>query len=59
MWSDDLQQVREKRRGYRPTIDRADELCRALGIKMTIGKTPTGDEVADVAGEDDERPTDQ
>ena len=22
---------------HRPTIDRADELCRALGISMTIG----------------------
>ena len=25
------------RKGHRPTIDRADELCRALGISMTIG----------------------
>ena len=25
------------RHGHRPTIDRADELCRALGITMTIG----------------------
>ena len=25
------------RRGHRPTIDRADELCKALGISMTIG----------------------
>ncbi len=25
------------RRGQRPSIDRADELCRALGITMTIG----------------------
>lgn len=24
-------------RRHRPTIDRADELCRALGISMTIG----------------------
>ena len=28
---------RSLRRGYRPSIDRADELCRALGISMTIG----------------------
>lgn len=28
------------RQGRRPTIDRADELCRALGISMTIGVTP-------------------
>ena len=28
----------------RPTIDRADELCRALGISMTIGvEDPRGD----------------
>ena len=25
------------RRGHRPTIDRADELCKALAISMTIG----------------------
>ena len=25
------------RRGQRPSVDRADELCRALGITMTIG----------------------
>ena len=25
------------RHGHRPSIDRADELCRALGISMTIG----------------------
>ena len=24
-------------KGHRPTVDRADELCRALGITMTIG----------------------
>ena len=27
-------------RGHRPTIDRADELCRALGLIMTIGGRP-------------------
>ena len=27
-------------RGHRPTVDRADELCRALGITMTIGTEP-------------------
>lgn len=29
---------RSLRRGYRPTIDPADELCRALGITMMIGR---------------------
>ena len=24
-------------KGHRPTVDRADELCRALGVSMTIG----------------------
>ena len=38
------------RHEHRPTIDRADELCRALGITMTIGNTPTGDDATDVAG---------
>ena len=28
---------RALRKGHRPSIDRADELCRALGIAMTIG----------------------
>ena len=31
---------------HRPSIDRADELCRALGITITIGarvKTPDGE----------------
>ena len=28
------------RHGHRPTIDRADELCKAVGISMTIGVTP-------------------
>ena len=36
-------------RRQRPSIDRADELCRALGMTMTIGKTPTGDEATNVA----------
>ena len=32
------------RDGHRPTIDRADELCRALGISMTIGvSAPSAD----------------
>ena len=26
-------------RGHRPTLERAEELCRALGIRMTIGGT--------------------
>ena len=38
------------RKGQRPSIDRADELCRALGVRMTIGSTPTGDDATDVAG---------
>ena len=25
------------RRGYRPNLDRADELCKALGITMMLG----------------------
>ena len=29
---------RALRNGHRPSIDRADELCQALGITMTIGK---------------------
>ena len=28
------------RHGHRPSVDRADELCRALGITMTIGGKP-------------------
>ena len=28
---------RAVRHGRRPSVDRADELCRALGISMTIG----------------------
>ena len=28
---------RSVRHGHRPSIDRAEELCRALGITMTIG----------------------
>ena len=31
---------RSLRRGYRPTIDRAEELCTALGITMMIGGNP-------------------
>lgn len=32
------------RRGHRPTLDRADELCRAIGTSMTIGaKRPETD----------------
>ena len=34
----------------RPSIDRADELCRALGVSMTIGNTPTGEDATDVGG---------
>ena len=29
---------RALRHGHRPSIDRADELCRALGITMMIGR---------------------
>ena len=28
---------RALRKGHRPSVDRADELCRALGITMTLG----------------------
>ena len=28
------------RHGHRPTLDRADELCKSLGLAMTIGVTP-------------------
>lgn len=36
------------RLGKRPTLDRADELCRALGISMTIGvTTPRADAAPD------------
>ena len=45
-------------RGHRPTIDRADELCRALGLTMIIGKTPTGDERSDVTGGEEKRGSD-
>ena len=37
-------------KGRKPNIDRADELCSALGITMTIGNTPTGDDATDMAG---------
>ena len=46
---------RSLRRGYRPTIDRADELCRALGISMTIGAKqdePTGSTNSVIEDED-------
>ena len=36
------------RKGRRPTIDRADELCKALGVSMTIG---TEDALGDKADE--------
>ncbi len=46
-------------RGHRPTIDRADELCRALGITIIIGKTPTDDdEGSDVTGGEEQRDSD-
>ena len=38
------------RHGHRPTIDRADELCRALSITMTIGgeaRTQKGNAIDD------------
>ena len=48
------------RHGHRPTIDRADELCSALGISMTIGATreeDRQDESADEAVRRDVRST--
>ncbi len=47
------------RHGHRPTIDRAEELCTAVGITMTIGKTQTGDDVASVIEEQDRGRTGQ
>ena len=38
--------------------DNADELCRALGITMTIGTTSTGEDVGDIADNEDQRSTD-
>ena len=46
------------RKGHRPSVDRADELCRALGITMTLGNAPTEDQAADVARNDDQERTD-
>ena len=46
---------RSLRRGYRPTIDRADELCRAIGITMTIGGKPGTENEDPVEDEDDQR----
>ena len=46
------------RHGHRPTIDRADELCRALGITMTIGRqenTPNGNGNGNGDDSDDEQ----
>lgn len=50
---------RALRHGHRPSIDRADDLCRALGITMMIGKTPTDSEVTGVAGDEEQRDADQ
>ena len=50
---------RALRHGHRPSIDRADELCRVLGITMTIGKTWTGEGVADIAENEDDRGTER
>ena len=46
-------------KGRKPNIDRADELCSALGITMTIGNTPTGDDATDVAGNEAESGAEQ
>ena len=43
----------------RPSIDRADELCGALGITMTIGDTPTDHGATDGAGTGAESGRDQ
>ena len=42
------------RHGHRPTLDRAEELCTALGLTMTIGKTRTSHDATDVAGNEAE-----
>ena len=46
---------RSLRRGYRPTIDRADELCRALGITMMIGGNPGSENGSSVDDEQDQK----
>ena len=43
------------RHGHRPTIDRAEELCRAIGITMTIGGKPETENEDPVEDEDDQR----
>ena len=43
------------RNGHRPTIDRAEELCRAIGITMTIGGKPETENGDPVEDEDDQR----
>ena len=43
------------RHGHRPTIDRAEELCRAIGITMTIGGKPETENGDPVEDEDDQR----
>ena len=43
------------RKGHRPTIDRADELCRALGITMMIGARPGTDNANPVESDQDRR----
>ena len=34
---------RALRQGHRPSLDRAEELCRALGLGMWIGAEPNAD----------------
>ena len=46
---------RALRHGHRPSIDRAAELCRAIGITMTIGGKPETENGDPVEDEDDER----
>ena len=41
------------RNGHRPSVDRADELCRALGISMMLGEQRESSSAATpVVGED-------
>ncbi len=49
---------RALRHGHRPSIDRAEELLRGLGIAMRIGTTPTRSEVGGIPGDEEQRGAD-
>ena len=50
---------RSVRHGHRPSIDRAEELCRAIGITMTIGKTSTVEDGTDITENKEEKKTER